>query len=321
MKMNKGKVLLAATGTFAAGAAFCICTGAAIHYRVLSKKACTCYQEQQRYSSENLKSYFSKDDFRIADDWFCTRAKEETVLINECGEELSAQIIKSDQYSHKWAITVHGLTDIPREMARQGYHYFTKGYNIILPCQRAHGNSKIKNCSMGYFERFDIISWINYIISEDPEAEIILHGCSMGAATVMMVAGEKLSLNVKAIIADCGYTDCYEEFKDLLKIELGLSCFPFLDITRFYEKLFHGWDLKECSPLKAVAKSKTPILFIHGKNDDYVPFTMMNSLYNACSAQKEKLAVPGAGHDESCDKQPELYWNTTDAFIRKYISG
>ena len=38
------------------------------------------------------------------------------------------------------------------------------------------------------------------------DAEIVLHGLSMGAATVLMVSGERLPEQVKAIIEDCGYT-------------------------------------------------------------------------------------------------------------------
>ena len=50
-----------------------------------------------------------------------------------------------------------------------------------------------------------------YIIEEQNEkAEIILHGSSMGAATVLMASGDDLPENVKAIIADSGYTSVWD---------------------------------------------------------------------------------------------------------------
>ena len=54
---------------------------------------------------------------------------------------------------------------------------------------------------------------------------IVLHGISMGGATVLMVSGEELSDNVKAIVADCSYTSAYDEFKYYLK---NKGCPPFL---------------------------------------------------------------------------------------------
>ena len=42
---------------------------------------------------------------------------------------------------------------------------------------------------MGWLDRKDVLRWIDYIIQRDPDAEIVIHGISMGAATTMMTAG------------------------------------------------------------------------------------------------------------------------------------
>ena len=34
-----------------------------------------------------------------------------------------------------------------------------------------------------------------------------------------------------------------------------------------------------------------PILFIHGDKDKFVPFYMLNKLYDACKAPKDKLSL------------------------------
>ena len=66
-------------------------------------------------------------------------------------------------------------------------------------------------------------------------------------------------------------------------------------------------------------KSKTPTLFIHGSNDTFVPFEMLDKVYNACNAKKEKLIVDGAEHGMSVTASPELYWKTVDEFTQKYL--
>ena len=51
-------------------------------------------------------------------------------------------------------------------------------------------------------------------------------------------------------------------------------------------KLRAGYDL-EASAVKQVEKSKTPMLFIHGDADTFVPFEMLDEVYNAAKVEKE----------------------------------
>ena len=62
------------------------------------------------------------------------------------------------------------------------------------------------------------------IIEENPDAKIILHGISMGGATVMMCAGENLPSNVKGIVDDCGYTSVWDIFSDELSVLFHSVC-------------------------------------------------------------------------------------------------
>ena len=87
-----------------------------------------------------------------------------------------------------------------------------------------------------------------------------------------------------------------------------------------FAKAFLGFGFEDCSPLEAVGRSKTPTLFIHGTEDMFVPFWMRDILFDACTAEKDKLDVPDAAHDESCEKHPEIYWPKIDGFIAKYIN-
>lgn len=68
-----------------------------------------------------------------------------------------------------------------------------------------------------------------------------------------------------------------------------------------------------------MAKSKTPMLFIHGDADTFVPFEMLDEVYNAAKVEKEKLIVPGAGHGEAEKVDSNTYWNTVWKFVGRYI--
>ena len=69
--------------------------------------------------------------------------------------------------------------------------------------------------------------------------------------------------------------------------------YPFIKLGA---KLYGKFDLEETTPKEAVAKSKTPIVFIHGDTDDFVPHSMSVECFNACKSQKKLVTIEGAGH-------------------------
>jgi len=227
--------------------------------------------------------------------------------------------ILNENSSNKWVITVHGYTSKGLYMSNYAKRFYDMGYNILIPDLRGHGESEGNYIGMGWYDRLDILKWIDLILNENENSKIILHGVSMGAATVSMTSGEELPSNIKAIISDCGYTSVWEQFSHQLKSMYSLPNFPIMNASSAIARFKAGYGLKEASALKQVAKSKTPILFIHGDEDDFVPYKMMDELYNAANCEKEKLTVQGAGHAKSSKVNPYLYWSTIENFINKYI--
>ncbi|MGG7143067.1 alpha/beta hydrolase [Clostridium nigeriense] len=227
--------------------------------------------------------------------------------------------ILNENTSNKWVITVHGYTSKGLYMSNYAKNFYDMGYNILIPDLRGHGESEGNYIGMGWYDRLDILKWIDLVLKENKNSKIILHGVSMGAATVSMTSGEELPSNIKAIISDCGYTSVWEQFSHKLKSMYSLPNFPIMNASSAIARFKAGYGLKEASALKQVAKSNTPILFIHGDEDDFVPYKMMDELYNAANCEKEKLTVKGAGHAKSSKVDPDLYWSTIKNFINKYI--
>ncbi len=229
--------------------------------------------------------------------------------------------VKNETKTNKWAIVVHGYTSEGELVSSKAKHFYEMGYNILVPDLRGHGKSEGDYIGMGWDDRLDIIDWINNILEDNPRSEIILHGTSMGAATVLSTSGENLPNNVKAIIADCGYTSVWNEFTYQLKALFNLPAFPVMNLSNMVTMVKAGYSLKDASPIEQVAKSKTPILYIHGDKDDFVPYYMMDELYKATSSEKSKLTVQNAGHGKADLVNPDLYWNTVTDFLGKYISN
>ncbi len=271
-------------------------------------------EEEERFYREN-------EIYQHGVKWFKEADIPDTVIRSRLGRNTHANIIYSDKITDRWAVVIHGYTGDPLSMSHYAWKYHEMGYNVLMPHMLGHANDPSKYCTMGYYDRYMILDWIEYIIDLNPDAKILMHGVSMGSATTMLVTGEPLPDNVVAAVADCGYTSCWDEYEVQIGEMFKLPTVPFLPLFNKISKLHKNFDFKECAPVKAVAKSKTPTLFIHGEDDEFVPYKMMEPLYNACTAEKEMLTVKGAVHANSVFVENELYWNTVTDFIEKYFDN
>jgi len=232
---------------------------------------------------------------------------------------LHAYNIENSKASNKYAILCHGYSAEGIYMFGTGQKFYDEGYNILIPDARGHGSSSGEYIGMGWIDRLDIIKWIDEIVSKDKEAKIVLYGISMGGSTVMNVSGEELPSNVVAIIEDSGYSSIWEEFSYQLDELFNLPEFPVLHFANVVTKIKAQYFLKEAKTKEQVAKSKTPMMFIHGDSDTFVPSYMLDELYEIANEPKEKLIVEGAGHAEASNILGEEYWNRIFTFIDKYI--
>lgn len=223
----------------------------------------------------------------------------------------------NQEETNKWAIILHGYRSNPSSVLTIGEHFSEKGYNVLIPSMRACADSEGEYVGMGWLDKEDLKCWINLIIEENKNAEIILHGSSMGAATVLMASGDELPANVKNIIADSGYTLVWDIFASEAKARFNLPEFPVLNMFQIVANRKAKYDIKEASSLEQVKKSTTPILFIHGDKDDFVPEYMCEKLYDATNCKKEKLIIHGAGHTDGKYREPEKYYNTIFDWISR----
>lgn len=254
------------------------------------------------------------------DAWLETADMETVSIVSDDGLTLVGDIIRTEEESRLWVITVHGYSGNRTNTYTVASFFALEGYNVLTPDLRGNGDSEGDYFGMGWLDRADLLLWIDYIIGLDADAEIVLYGASMGGATVMMTAGEALPENVKAVVEDCGYTSVWDIFSDELDYLFGLPDFPLLYIADVLCDIRAGYSFHEASSLEQVANAEVPILFIHGSEDNFVATDMVYELYDACPTEKDLLIVEGAGHNESYKLEPELYFDTVFSFLEKYVS-
>lgn len=218
--------------------------------------------------------------------------------------------------SKRWVLLVHGYRGEHSEMEGYGSYYARRGFNVLAVDLRSHGQSEGYYLGMGGPERFDILLWVDYLIDRFGEGiELVLHGHSLGAATILMAAGEGLQSQVKAIISDCAFSSVWELFSEILVCR-RIPPRPLLDAARLIMRVRSGYDIKQVNVAKRVAQNVTPTLYVHGGADIFIPPTMAVDLYSNTAARLRELRiVPGAGHAESFAIDPDAYFALIDDFL------
>ncbi len=286
---------------------------------VLTSEAIKKMRSEQEFAPEDIDLFVEGEAIQSGKYWFKNSPSERVEIDSSVGDKIIADVFMNENPTDKWVIICHGFVSIPSDMAQFGREFANNCFNVILPTMRGHGDSPCGYTGMGWIERLDILKWIDYIIKINPDAQIVLYGVSMGAACVLMTTGEKLPSNVVCAVSDCAYTSVWDEFSLQIKEKYKLPAFPFLDAANGEFKKRSGFDLKDASSLEQVKKSTTPTLFIHGDKDDFVPFFMLDKLYEAAACEKEKFVVEGAAHAVSAMVAGEIYTQTVKDFISKYV--
>lgn len=253
--------------------------------------------------------------------------REDVYIRSDDGLQLHGNFIPADTNAvqkenagpeHRYALCVHGYAEASESMGLYASVYRDRyGMNVLLPDLRGHGRSDGSYVGMGYDDSLDLLRWIDWILEKDPEARIVLHGISMGAATVLMTTGYNLPEQVAAAVSDSAYTSAMDVLTSVYKSldEAVIPASVMLETVRGITLVRAGYDLAKAAPIKAVARSKTPTLFIHGQADQFVPPKMMPALYKAASCTKAFQWVPEAGHVQSVNVDPETYWARVERFL------
>lgn len=258
------------------------------------------------------------ENYKIDFCWWDKFTFETLSLISKDGLKLVGHFLGNS--TDKLAIIVHGYGADYREMQLYTKYFVEKNYNILAVENRAHGNSEGKMIGMGWLDRLDLIQWINLMLEKNPNYQIVLMGLSMGASAVCMASGEKLPKNVKAIISDCAYANAFEEFRYVFNHRTHLPAFPLLNIFNLYTKSVYKFDMKKADASVQVKKSKTPILFIHGDKDSFVPTENVHKLYAAApEGLKQIYIAKDAEHAMSYPSNEIEYERQLNLFLKNYI--
>ena len=242
-----------------------------------------------------------------------TRPREKLQIRSARGEALTGYYYPASGEGKRIAFIVHGYRSEHTETAGMFYDYYAgRGFDLFGCDHTAHGESEGLFIGFDCLEAPDCLLWIEELkrrFGED--VQIILHGFSMGAATVLKMS-DRCPSQVRAIVADCGYADGAAQ----MKRSLG-ALYP---VLRAMNRVFAGYDLADSDVRPDLLRAALPILFVHGKLDKTVPFENGPALYELYTGEKDCFFVDGARHVESMYVDPKGYAEKLDALITKSVT-
>jgi pimeloyl-ACP methyl ester carboxylesterase len=192
-----------------------------------------------------------------------------------------------------------------------------KRFNVLM-FDYAYANNKNNQAFTGGLkESKDLLGAIAYVKQRGAQ-QVIVWGFSMGAGTTLQTA--LLTKDISAMILDSTFIATPETMFQNVKQQLNLPELPSKILLQYLFPLINGSGFNQI-PYQKVLKTaySMPIFFIHGKEDERSPYTIIQHLANnqAANVSSSLWLKPKAKHELVYDTDPKTYFNKTMAFIDK----
>ena len=274
-----------------------------------------------KYVEKSLEPF--QDLIKIGEEWIQDKYNNKKIkdIYIKSRDGLRIHAILIDNKNSKGIfIETHGYrSDYSRDLYPSCHQYYKMGYSLLLIDHRACGKSEGKYITFGIKENIDLISWIKYINKLYPNKNIILAGVSLGASTILMSLKRiKTNMNIKCAIVDSPFISPYEEVLYCIKHYFHINGKIFIDMINLWCILLAKYSLKEENTISSLKRTNIPILFIHGKNDDFIPYKNSIINYKKYKGPKKIVLFDDATHGISYLVKPKEYIKLIESFISKY---
>jgi uncharacterized protein len=217
--------------------------------------------------------------------------------------------------SQKTVVISHGITWSRYGSIKYMSIFRKRGFNILIYDLRNHGLSGGKTTTFGLYEKFDLQILVDWAFQQLDENGIVgTLGESLGAATTLQHAA--IDKRISFAIADCPFSDLGKLLKYRFKEDYHLPATPLLQLTNLLCKLLANMPFQSVSPIRDIPAITTPIFWIHGQEDDYIPPEMSQCMYDAKIKGIRKIYLaPNAAHAKSQINNPVEYDQRIGEFL------
>ena len=255
---------------------------------------------------------------RFDESWYNNCRKDELSIDSPNGYPIKGVFLQPLNTTNT-IIICHGVTENKINSVKYARMFERLGFNSFVFDHRRHGDSGGKTTSYGYYEKFDlsaVVKAVRTIVGED--ALIGIHGESMGAATMLLYAG-LIEDSANFYISDCGFSDFEKLLSQIVKKETLLRPKLPVRVADLFLRLRDGYSIRSVTPKQAVTKIKSPVLFIHSLEDDFILPEMTEEMYEAKEEPKMLKLFSIGAHAQSFNQNSHEYEQTIREFLDQYV--
>ena len=217
-------------------------------------------------------------------------------------------------------IYVHGFQAERSWLLSQARFMIDEGYGALMLDLRNSGESDGDTTYFGEKEWHDVEGAVNYLRTR-PEVNMDalgIMGRSMGGYVVIRAQAELQIF--KFVIAQSTFTSIPDLVNDVVPLSTGLPSFPFGPLIVFFAEHQTGVNVNAVNAINELQRlDSTPILIMHGTEDDWIPFAQGQALFEAAKEPKQFYAIHGAKHFPVLDADQEGIKKVLLDFVNKYL--
>ena len=220
------------------------------------------------------------------------------VTINAAGEKLNGWFVQAPQ-ARGVVLFFHGNAGSISHRLDYLRMFRELGFSILIFDYRGYGKSSGEPSEASTYQDAEA-AW-NYLVETRHVApsSIVLFGESLGGAVAAWLAAR---VKPRALIITSTFTSLPD---------LGAKLYPLFPV-----RLLTRYDYNAKKYLQAAT---CPVLIVHSREDEIVPFEHGEQLYAAAHEPKQLLEIHG-GHNTSLILSHDLWMNGVGAFLDRHMN-
>lgn len=194
---------------------------------------------------------------------------------------------------------LHGYLQDKRFLTPWALRLAEEGFRCVVVDLRGHGDSTGRHISFGAFESRDVSAVIDDLAARGWDVSRVgLFGVSYGASVALLAAGR--DARVRAVVAFEPFASAERAVPELMRAAFAAQARGISDgqfaAAHVKQARIAGFDWSEADIPAALARSRAPVLLLHGEADNWLSPEHSRELLSAAPAGSRLMLVPRDNH-------------------------